>query len=231
MRRYNTGVNACPDCGFKNHPDRDSCSKCGKVFREAKDWRPLVQKIGAPIVGALLLVGLGVKIFGPSKMELKAKRFEERERQAEAKRREPEPPPVPIPAKAESTPPPARKPVEPQEPSREDRGGAWLMKGDDLYDKGDFPGAAAAYKEAEALGIWSAESRSRKKVLDDVAYIAMTRDYLDRGGIVDPSRIVSAKANLDRMNPSTLPTEAWRETHRGTLARVSKLYKEMIGDR
>jgi hypothetical protein len=223
-------MTVCSGCGFKNRPDRVSCSKCGQVFREQKDVTPLLKKIGSIIVGVLVIVIALVKIFGPSKMEAKRMRFEEREAKKARAAEEPPAPPEPKLAAKEPVPPPPPRPAEPEEPSPRERAEEYLRRADQFYGNGDYTGAAEAYQQAERLGVWTPESREKKAVCASIAYILMYRDYLDKENLLEPARLVGAKSNLALIKPATLPTDAWREEHRKTLARVDQAYKILIGE-
>jgi hypothetical protein len=200
-------MDSCEGCGFRNAPGRDTCAKCGRVFRASAGGAGLKLALVVGLVLVCLGVGLGAifLIFSP----------------------EGKPPPPRI-ADAEPVRPPERipdaaPPPAPAESASRRRGGEFLRKADRLYADGDYPAAAAAYEEARfAFGALEAEAAARKEVADWVVQVKDIRDYLAKESYLEPPRVTLGHLQLSKMDPARLPTDAWREEHRKTLARLEK---------
>jgi hypothetical protein len=226
----------CAGCGFRNPVDRDTCAKCGRALREVKILltqervarvRKTVLGVVKLVVGLLIVAAAIFKIFGPSRLELKRRAAEERQARQEA-RRVPEPPP-PAPAAIAApvvAPVPESKPESrPESPARK-QGLEHLHRADGFYEAGDYKGAVAAYRDAEFMGVMPEEGKRRRDAAQAVLRIVEIRDYLATESQIEPPWITAGHWNLKNMDPVQLPTDAWREEHRKTFARLESLVRE-----
>ena len=223
-------MQACGGCGFKNAPDRDTCAKCGYVFRERKEVGAGIRKVASAVASILIFVaivaGTLFKVFGPSKMELKRRAAEERQAREEERRAQATPAapaalaPEPVPVKpAERPAPPEKRPDSPTRKQGEPR----LREADRLFAEGDYKGALAAYRDAEFLGVLTEEALRRRETAAAVVEIRDIRDYLARESQVEPSWVTAGHWNLKKIDPARLPSDAWRDEHRKTLKRLEEL--------
>jgi hypothetical protein len=176
-------------------------------------------------------------------VEILLQKAEEREERLQRERSAPKKPPPPsgVVIRNDEAPDPQPKPAAPSTPGKpapnepaplspvQVEGQGHLRRAEELFARGEYPAAAEAYQIAERMGSSTPESRERRKVCADIAYIVRYREFM-KGGIVDSAQVISAKENLARINPFTLPNESWREEHRKTLESVIKEYKRLFGD-
>jgi len=234
----------CSGCGAPNRDGDGACAKCGQVFDEGTPRKVTRRQ---KLLGALTGVGaaaiLVAKLLLPSKVEIILLKAEEREARLERERSAPKKPPPPsgVVIRNDEAPDPQPKPVAPSTPEKpapdepiplspvQVEGQGHLRRAEDLFARGEYPVAAEAYQFAERMGSSTPESRERRKVCADIAYIVRYRDFM-KGGILDSAQVISAKENLARINPFTLPNESWREEHRKTLESVIREYKRLFGD-
>lgn len=196
----------CGGCGFRNAPDRDTCAKCGLVFREATGGSKAA--VAVAISAVLVLAGAAGILywsFVSSGTGLK------REASPPRAARLPEPSPAqPLPEWRPE--PPARK-----------QGEEKLREADRRFAEGDYKRALAAYRDAEFLGALTEESLRRKETAAAVEEIRGIRDYLARESQVEPSWVTVGHWNLKKIDPARLPSDAWRDEHRKTLKRLEEL--------
>lgn len=237
----------CSGCGAPNRDGEGACARCGQVFEEETSTEkvPLLRRIVGTLAGLVAIVLVILIAVLPGRRTLKTivkiKAAEERQEQKEQSipkqpdrpsrvliRNDEAPDPQPKPVA-----PPVRESPSPKEPAppapHQVEGQAHLRRAEDLFARGDYPRAAEAYQIAERSGVWTLESRERRKTCADIAYVVMYREYMDREKLLDPARLVSAKANLERIDPSTLPGDSWRVELGKTQARVEKAHKELVG--
>lgn len=200
-------METCGGCGFRNGAGRDTCARCGRVFHERRGSEGLKLAIAALVGLAALAAGVVtvIRVFDPFA----------------------KPPPV---ASREEPRPPAAEPVAgvvsrpplPESPARK-QGEAFLRQAERAFAEGDYPAAAAAYEEARFFGALEGEAVDRKESSDCVVRVRDIRDYLAKESYFEPPRITLGHLHLSKMDPAKLPTAAWREEHRKTLARLEKL--------
>jgi len=235
----------CSGCGAPNRDADGACAKCGQVFEEETPKKVTRrQKLLAVLTGVGATAIFVAKMLLPSKVEILLHQAEEREERLERERSAPRKPPPPsgVVIRNDEAPDPQPKPVAPPLPEKppppepappspvQVEGQGHLRHAEELFARGDYPAAAEAYQLAERMGVWTPESRERKKNCADIAYIVRYRDELDRAQILDQAMVINAKANLARIDPARLPSDAWREAFLKTEARVNKAYKAMFPD-
>jgi len=234
----------CGGCGAPNRDGDGACAKCGQVFEEEPPKKVTRRQ---KVIGVLTGIGataiLIAKLLLPSKVEILLHQAEEHEARLKWEQSAPKKPPPPsgVVIRNDEAPDPQPKPVAPSSPEKpaanepaplspvQVEGQGHLRRAEDLFARGEYPAAAEAYQLAERMGSSTPESRERRKVCADIAYIVRYREFT-KGGILDSAQVISAKENLARINPFTLPNESWREEHRKTLESVIREYKRLFGD-
>lgn len=202
-------METCPGCGFKNAPGRESCLKCGAIFRSGRRGGGGLL-VGVAVIVLALLAGMIFLLMKPEP-ELR-KRPRETDVSATA--------PPPASAGPAAAPPAAPEPE--QESPTEKRGKDLLRQADAAFAKEDYPAASALYLEAKLLGISNPESLRKLDLATDVANIIETRDYFGRGVEPEPAWITAGKWKFSKMDPAKLPSDAWRAEYQRLKAILDK---------